>query len=266
MSTDPSQTTTTNLTPEQQRLQRLALPLLQKASRVKPAPTQSFVAPTDALQTQGQQQILNTAAPQQQQLADQAAQQAQFLSGDVLHPGSNPALQEYINAATQPIEDTLLTQTLPAIRGGANQAGQFGGSRQGIAEGLASKGASQAIGATSANIANAGYGAGLDASVKNLALTPQTQATQTAPGLSVSGVGDVRQAQNQASLSEQIAKWNYNQSAPLAVGSQIASVAAGLPGGSTTTTATTPEQDPLMRGLGLAAAGASILPQLMAFL
>lgn len=61
---------------------------------------------------------------------------------------TNPYLQDQTNAITRTATDNLRQNILPNIGGGAVAAGGYGGSRQGIAEGLA-------IGQTNQGISNA---------------------------------------------------------------------------------------------------------------
>jgi hypothetical protein len=84
-----------------------------------------------------------------------------FLTRGALDPANNPALQSYMAAATRPISENLLYNVLPNVRSGAAGAGQYGSSRQGIAEALAANKAFQEMGDVSANIANQGYQTGL---------------------------------------------------------------------------------------------------------
>lgn len=246
--TPVSQTTETKLPAEAQQLLGLAMPHLTNfSSNIGNIQQQQKVAGFDPLQLQGQQQVLDSTGAQGD-IVGTAGTGNQFLSsGAVLSPGSNPALQGHIDAATRPITETLLEQALPAVRSGAIANGQFGSSRQGIAEGLATGRAAQAVGDTAAKVANQGYQSGLDAMVKGQSLAPAIAGSQALPGLTTSGVGDVRQALAQAGLSSEM----QSQLLPLLFGKELAGIAAGIPGGSTTTTASTAQPNTLMQGLGL---------------
>ena len=259
----PSTSTTTINNPGQQKLIDLGIPFLQQFAANPPnLPSGGTVAPFDPAQTAGQEQVLGAAAPggSQQTLANTAAGGANFLgSGAALDPSTNPALQATIDAATKPIQQNLTESTLPAIRSGATGTGQFGGTRQGIAEGLASGRASQAIGATGAGIANQGYQSGLDAMVKNLALIPQTQQAQLAPGLATSGVGDVRQAMSQQLLGEQNLYEQYPQLLPLLLGQSFIGTGAAIPSQGSTTTGTSSGGNTGLQAAGLGIQGLGML-------
>src|SRR5262245_22490583 len=155
-SSAPAQTTTqttVQLTPEQKKLIGLGLPKLEEVagkSATQIMPQYSQVAPFTPAQEAGQQLALQT-APQQASVVGSAGDASTRLTGgQYLDPASNPALrniQSTIEANTRGAVDKLLTQALPAIRSGAQLAGGFGGSRQGIAEG-------QAIGRTGQAVAD----------------------------------------------------------------------------------------------------------------
>ena len=73
------------------------------------------------------------------QAGNQVFGQAMGAFNNLTNPGMNPAMQAYGNQIGQ----TLTRDWLPQIQGGAIQAGQLGGGRQGIAEGLALSDATQ---------------------------------------------------------------------------------------------------------------------------
>lgn len=173
------------------------------------------VAPFDPLQTQGQETVLG-AVPQQQDLATAALGANKFLLGDALYPGTNPALQQTIDYATQPIMNQFLENILPAIRGGAETTGQFGGSRRANIEARAASDVENNMLGASSALANEGYQTGVRALMAGLGLTPVTQSTLETPGLTQSGVGDVRQQQEQNVLNANTA----NQTAKAASAAQ----------------------------------------------
>lgn len=250
---------TTTFTPGGQSYFDLAQPFAQQFASAPPQmPDFPLVAGFDPAQIQGQEMALGAASGPQTNIASNAATMAQFLSGDVLYPESNPALTGHINAAVRPITEQLTQNILPNIRNTAESTGNFGSSRQGIAEGLASQGASRAVGDTTSRIASQAYGQGLDAFTKNLQLAPQTAALQTIPALTTSGVGDVRQALAQQMLGEQTQRFNWEQMLPLLMARELTGIGAAIPGGTSTTTATTAQPNKLMGGLGGALSGAML--------
>jgi hypothetical protein len=180
------------------------------------------------------------------------------MSPDALDITKNPGLAGNIDAATRPITQALTEQALPAIRDSAEKSGNFGSSRQGIAEGLASGRASQAIGDATSGIVSKAYDTNVNAQLKALGLLPSTVGTQTTGDLTTSNVGDVRQGMTQALLGQDVSNFNYDQLAPYLQSKDMMSLLTGLPGGTTQTTSTGPQKNPLTAALGGAAAGASL--------
>lgn len=76
---------------------------------------------------------------------------------------NNPAFQAALQSAIRPVTQQYQETVLPSIRQGAQEAGQMGGSRQGIAEGLAARGYQDTVGDISANMGNQAYAQGLQA-------------------------------------------------------------------------------------------------------
>lgn len=256
---EPTTTTTQQiLSPQQNELLGLAMPGFRDFAANPPKRYQGeTVAGFDPSQTAGQEQALG-AAGAQDQLARSGANASNFALNDALKVESNPYLGGYMDAATRPINQSLTESQLPSIRGSAVQTGNFGSSRQGIAEGLASGRASQAIGDTTSKIASTAYGQGLDAQMKALGLLPQTQQAQTTGAATTSGVGDVRQAMQQALINEKVGGYNYDQMLPFLVSQELAGVASGLPGGGAVSTGTQQSSGGMSGALGGAASGAAL--------
>lgn len=106
-----------------------------------------------------------------------------FMSGD---PVDNPYLQANVERALEGVSTNLQRNILPSIGGDAAQAGQYGSSRHGIAEGLALSDAN----AQATNLAGQMYGQAYDQGMQN-----RLNATQQAGQLMGAGV--------QAGLAEQ---------------------------------------------------------------
>ena len=66
-------------------------------------------------------------------------------------------LDPVVQNAMRRMTDAFNEQVMPGINQGATAAGQYGGSRQGVAQGLAAKGLSQSMGDMSANMYNSAY-------------------------------------------------------------------------------------------------------------
>lgn len=242
----------------------LAMPgIASFASSVPKRYTGSTVAGFDPSQVAGQDAALEASGVQKQLALGGANAENFFTSGDIWQPSNNPALQGAVDAGVRPITQALTEQQLPALRGEAVTTGNFGSSRQGIAEGLASGRASQAIGDTSAKIVNDNYKTNIDAQLKALGLLPTVQAAQTTPAITTSGVGDVRQALAQAGLNQDVAGFNYDQMAPFLQSKELMALLTGLPGGTTTATGSTAKPNQAMSALGGAASGAALGSMIM---
>lgn len=253
---EQTQTTRVELSPEQKKLFRLGMPFAEQfAADGFQRPEGSAIAGFDPSQTAGQEQVLS-AVPQMAATVGGANTANQRLtSGALMDPNSNPALRATIDASTRPIIENLMQQVLPTIRGGAVTTGNYGSSRQGIAEGNATSGAARAVGDTAAKVATEGYNSGLDAMVKGVGLAPSTASAMSLPGTTTSGVGDVRQALTQALLGE-----NYNNELtdsmePLMMAQTLLGMGSGLPTAGATSTASGGGASPFSQILG----GASTL-------
>lgn len=258
--TTQTQTSRVELTPQQTELLNYATPYAKQFATKPPVlPAGSGVAGADPMQAAGQAAAL-AQAPAQGSLATSGANATnRILSEDFLHPESNPALKGAIDAATRPIREQFLTSTLPQIRGGAVVNGQYGSSRQGIAEGIAARGAASAMGDVASNVANQGYQTGLAAQNNTMGLLPQTIGAQLAPALTTSGVGDVRQAQAQREMDATRQNDLWNQLKPLMMAQELTGLATGMPGATTINTGPGPTQPSVFqRLLGGASTGVGL--------
>lgn len=279
-STDNSQSQTTQqiLTPEQQRLASQSAGFYDQFANSNPTlPGQAGVAQFDPNQIAGQNKVLGSVDQAQNTVDSAAGQNQQFTSGAYLDP-DNPSTQGAIRAAVRPLTDTYRDVTLPGISADASTSGSggvsanFGGSRQGIAEGLATRDLNNKIGDVSSTIANTARQTNLDATLKAIGQAPQIAASSTIPGGIQSTVGDVRQGQEQRNLDAQTAAQQLAQWLPLLKAQYLGAGAAGLPGGATQTVgSSTTEQNPVSQVIGgVSAAGGlagglgKLLPFLMA--
>lgn len=275
-----STVTSRELSPEQQEFLALALPRAREFVETPPTLFPSTaVAGFDPLQVQAQEQVLQAAAGPVAQLGQTGAEAQQLLLGPnlqaatlgqllllprLLDPQQNPALQQAISGAIRPLEQSLTQQALPAIRGGAIEAGQFGGSRQGIAEGIATQSFLQQSGDIAAALSNRAFESGqetaaqlirggLAEAVRALVTLPQISQLPFAPAGAVEAVGTQRRALEQARLSEEAEKFLAEQILPFAAATEAAQLAFGAGGGTTRTAGTVAGGgvDPLSAVLGL---------------
>lgn len=189
-----------------------------------------------------------------------------LLNPNMLYADANPYLQSSIKAATQPIQDRLMNETLPGLRRDSISSGTFGGSRGEMAAGLAAGQANRDMLGTAAQMASAGYGQGLQslgqavgteasrqAQVRQalgmgvgnelqrqatnvqgaqgaLSLLPQTQNAQLAGAQTLTGVGDVKQSQQRAQLEDQAKQSLYNYMAPYMKATDLLNFLNNIPG------------------------------------
>lgn len=162
---------------------------------------------------------------------------------------NDPAVQNMFAANRSEIGDTLTRDWLPQIGSGAVAAGQYGGSRQGIAEGLAVGEASKALANANARTAlgamdNATRLAGLGMSAYpgalQMGLTPYQMAEQ---------VGGQYRALDQAAIDEAMRRYFYpEQSQWDRLGNAAAIYSGAQPFGTQSTTG--PGASPLAGALG----------------
>ena len=274
-SSGSNQTTTTQqLTPEQQALTSLAAGQFQQFAGSNPTlPTgNQAVAPFTPAQQQGQQMTLNAAGRMEPVVGTAAGTNQYLSSGAFLDPGTNPYVQNAVKAATDPIFQDLSQRTLPQQQatGAAGSGVNYGGSREGVQEGLDVQGAQRAAGQAGANIMNTALGQGLTATNQAIAQAPTTAGSLALPGGVTSAVGDVQQQQGQSVLNANNAASWFQQMLPLLKAQMLTQGAAGLPGGSSTSTGTTQQNaDPISQIIGGASAAGGLaggLGKLLPFL
>jgi hypothetical protein len=259
------QTTSVDLAPEQQQLLATAMPFIEQFANNAPTsynPRQ--IAGFNPLQMAGQGAALGSAVGQGG-VVGSAADASQFLtSGDALFPGSNPALERTIQAATDPIIERTLEDILPNIRGSAESLGQFSGTRRGLVETGVARDTARQVGDTSARIASEGYGRGLDAMVRGLGLAPQTAQSLSLPASTISAVGDVQQQQEQLGYNEAFNNQMMQEFWPMMIGQQLLGTVGQIPTAGSTTTASQPGTNPIAGALGGASLGTSLFPAMAA--
>lgn len=262
MSSQPqpqTQSTTYTLSPEQRQLMDLAMPgVTQFAASVPKRYQGSSIAGFDPAQIAGQNEVLRAAGLQSSLSGAGAGTTQNWLSPGALDVNNNPAIQGMLDRNARAVNTSLTESALPAIRDSAERSGNFGSSRQGVAEGVALGKASSALADANAKTLSDAYNTNVEAQLKTLGLLPQTIAGQTTGGLSTSAVGDTRQALEQARLGETVSNFNYDQLAPFLQSKEIMSLLTGLPGGTTTSTASGPQKNPITGALGGAMSGASL--------
>lgn len=171
---------------------------------------------------------------------------------------NNPHLRKAVEGAIRPITQNY-TDTggvMSQIRDGAQDAGQFGSSRQGIAEGIAASRYNQDIGDVSSKMYAAAYDKGQDTFARTLMFAPEALKTGMLPVEWLSGVGAQKEnlAGEYAQYDSDRQLWGYNsQWAPL---NNLANLIYGA--GSSQGTTSTQGPKAQRNRLGGAAAGAAM--------
>lgn len=271
-------TTTQELSPEQRALIKPVIPIAENFLKNPPKMFPgSGISGFNPLQRQAQQMTMNAANGMSGMAGRLPGDYSKLMgdtgfltSGDVLKPGSNPALQGSIRAATRPIMEQFREQILPGIQGDAIQSGGFGGTRQGIASGIAGGKATQAAADIASRMASENYQAGLGAMVGGmgqantlLGNSGQIMSNTLLPARTMESVGAQRQAMEQARLSEKVQRYVNQQMIPFSAAQDVAAMAFGMPGGTTRSESTGGQSQSggmLQTGIG---AAASILPALI---
>lgn len=186
-----------------------------------------------------------------------------FGLGDVLDVNSNPYMQNAIQAGIRPITQSYMDPggVMSQIRQGAVEAGGVGGSRQGVAEGIAAGRYAQAIGDTAAKMANEQYGMGLDTFEKTMMFAPNAMQAGIMPAQTLANVGASTEGRlaAQADWEEQRKLWEMN--APWMPLQNYANIVYGGGSAGSTTTGTVPGKtagQKLLGGLSGGAAGAGL--------
>lgn len=130
----------------------------------------------------------------------------QLLNPNVLDPASNPGFAGALGAAIRPIQRQFTESVLPGIRSSALASGMYGGSRQGIAEGVAGGRFADSIGDVTSRMVSDQYNQSAGRMLQASALAPQYAQLQAAaaerPGQLLMGLGDYRQGLEQQAVSD----------------------------------------------------------------
>tara|TARA_Y100000310_G_scaffold336168_1_gene420011 strand:- start:32 stop:916 length:885 start_codon:yes stop_codon:yes gene_type:complete len=246
------------LAPQQQELLDLVIPrarqFVNQPPEVFPGPT---VAGFNPFQRAAQSSALETASNVMPDAINDVLRSQAFMMGPVLNPATNPALQQATAAAIRPIQEQFTESVLPNIRQEAVGAGQFGGNRQQIAEGIASRGFLRQVGDTSAQLQNQAYAQNLEAMTRAMLFAPQALNLSLMPAQVAGAVGDVRQQQEQQFINEAAQKWMSQQILPFAAAQDVGSLAFGIGGGGGVSSATGPglQTSPFQAATGLGTLG-----------
>lgn len=260
-----SQTTTTTLPANQQRnidqLLNGALQYYNSGGReFFPG---DLIADLNQNQVGGHDQLLGFAGGQGQDLINSAiGANSLFLDpNNIFNPSQMPGFQGTVDDLTRNYTTNLLENILPAVRGGATAAGQFGGSASGIGQALSVDRSQQALGDSLSNLYLGAYGQGLDSFNQAINRVPGLFQLGLAPGQVQSGVGDVQQNQAQREIQGEVARHEFEQNEPIFLLQLLRELTgqAGTFGGSTQTNSSQKTKgSPITQALGGALSLASM--------
>lgn len=221
---------------------------------IQPYPGQTYV-PTDPMQDYAQN--LNLAYAQQS-MPGQVGQAQNALSQMLTAP--DVANNQYIGGVADVIQNRLgrqfQEQLMPRIGSNAVAAGQYGGSRQGVAEGLAARGVFEATGDALAQLYGDAYGQGLTQQARGMGYVPAMAQFGMAPMEIMGNVGAYRQAQAAQALQDDMQRFSAYQEMPfLNTERYLAALQGASPYAATTGTQQQPGASPLAGALGLGQLG-----------
>ena len=165
----------------------------------------SAPVPFDPLTLQSQDQLLNFALGQGQAGVNDIQNSLSYGLNEARDPLNNPALISLLESTNRRLFDQFTDPggALSQIRDQSLQAGQYGGTRQGIGEGIAAGRFAEVLGDTSAQIINNAYNTGQETFGRTLALAPQSLQTGALPATFTGAVG--AQRENKAQQFEDFA-------------------------------------------------------------
>ena len=140
------------------------------------------------------------------------AQNMATINGDFL--GKNPYLDQAIQTAQRPTIQAYQTATAPQTDSAFARAGRFGGGAHGNAAGQDRERLARALSDTASNISYADYGAERGRMQGAIGMAPGLeQATYMGPQMALQA-GQMRDAQSQRQLSDEVARYQYGQDEP----------------------------------------------------
>lgn len=190
-----------------------------------------------------------------------AQQQAlQTSRGDYLS-GGNPYLQNAISASFRPTIEAFRDSLLPSIEARAAQSGRFGSGAMADQVGKAQDTLARNLSEQSVRAFAQNYENERGRQQQSLLLAPQLAAEDYKDAERLAAVGDIQDQRQQALINEQIARFEATRDAPYNTLSRYLTLLGSGPGGLGTSTATQSggsRSNPLLGGLGGAAAGYSL--------
>jgi hypothetical protein len=178
------------------------------------------------------------------------------LNGDYLDLGKNPYFASAVAAAEQPQTKQFMTQVLPGVTAQFEGAGRYGSGQQQAYTGLALDSLNQAQANAAAGMANTAYQGERQNQLNAANLAPTLANQDFANIASMLQAGQGIDANNQAQIDANVARYNYNTTAQQNyISNYLQRLLAGYPGGESSGsgssyTTSTPSTNPTSTLLG----------------
>ena len=166
----------------------------------------------------------------------------------------DPMFREALSANLRPIEEST-SRLLQQARRGATQAGQLGGTRQGILESEVLKDMLTKQSDVASKMYGDLYGDVLKTQAATLGMSPSIMSTFTQPASTLAQVGAAETARAQQPITEAMRRFQFEQAAPGEALRQYAQIAGNNILPPTTTTSTSGPGGPGALASGLGGAG-----------
>lgn len=255
-----SKSTTVNYSPEESRrrsqIMDAALGIYQQQGDMSgqfPGARPVGFSP-DTLQAQD---MLRQVAQNNMQTVGRINQGLDYGLSTAMDVNNNPYFQGAVDAAIRPIDRAYTDPggVFSNIRTGSIQAGGLGGSRQGIAEGIAGSRYLQQVGDVTSQMAMDAYNKGQDTFARTLAFAPQAMQAAATPATQLSAVGVQNEDFLQALEGYEAAGREWNINAPWMNLERAGNIVFGGGGSQSTTRTSAPPRNPLMGAVGGGMAG-----------
>jgi hypothetical protein len=237
--------------------------IFQQAQNLTPQqfyPDQTYANPDDILlraEQIGEQQALGG----QTDIANALVPGFTSLMQDPSTRFADPMFQEALRAGTRPMEESA-SRLLQQARRGATQAGQLGGSRQGILESEVIKDLLTKQSDVASKLYGDVYGDALKSQAVAMQNIPTIMSGLQAPAQSLQDIGNIRTLRAQLPIDEAMQRYSFNQNANLANLQNYANLIGSPIPGTQTTTQPGAKSNPLMGLLGAGLAIGTGNPQL----
>jgi hypothetical protein len=192
------------------------------------------------------------------------------LNGNYLDLGKNPYFASAVTAAEQPQTKQFMTQVLPGVTAQFEGAGRYGSGQQQAYTGLALDSLNQAQANAAAGMANTAYQSERQNQINAANLAPALANQDFANIASMLQAGQGIDANNQAQIDSNVARYNYNTTAqPNYISDYLQRLLAAYPGGESSGSGSsygtsTPSTNPGASGLSTAASLAGSLASVAA--